>query len=195
MHGIGGEQHAGQAQLGDHLLGGGDLVALDVDLAVRQQDRGVRGEGAQCLGCLAVIEMVEAALQGFAVKRHDRHLPRRGRQQAAGVLAKSVFQGVAVERLQDGAQRVERRRPLQGAAEQRVEHQPALLQKADDVAVRRRAGQQRQYGEQQKRRQGIAFARRGSGTSLIAARSRENGTMAASKAQELPIKKSHILAQ
>jgi hypothetical protein len=161
MQGIGGEQHAGQAQLGDHLLGGGDLVALDVDLAVRQQDRGVRGEGAQCLGCLAVIEMVEAALQGFAVERHDRHPARfRRRQQAPGVLAKGVFQGVAVECLQDGAQRVERRRPLQSAAEQRVEDDPALLQKADDVAVRGRAGQQRQYGEQQKRRQRIAFALR-----------------------------------
>ena len=111
------------------------------------------------------------------------------------MLAKGVFQGVAVECLQDGAQRVERRRPLQGAAEQRVEDDPALLQEADDVAVRGRAGQQRQYGEQQKRRQGIAFARRGSGTSLNASRSRENGTMAASKAQELPIKESHSLVQ
>src|SRR4051794_34081151 len=36
VQGVGGEQHTGQVQLGDHPLGGGDLVALDVDFAVRQ---------------------------------------------------------------------------------------------------------------------------------------------------------------
>jgi hypothetical protein len=36
MQGVGGEQHAGQAQLLDHPLGGRDLVALDVDFAVRE---------------------------------------------------------------------------------------------------------------------------------------------------------------
>jgi len=78
-----------------------------MSISLCQQDRGVRGEGAQCLGRLLVVEMVEAALQGLAVERHDRHPAQfRRRQQAAGVLAKSVFQGVAVERLQDGAQRV-----------------------------------------------------------------------------------------
>jgi hypothetical protein len=39
---VGGEQHAGQAQFSNHALGGGDLVALDVDFAVRQQDRRLR---------------------------------------------------------------------------------------------------------------------------------------------------------
>ena len=56
------------------------------------------------------------------------------------MLAKSLFQGVAVKPPQDGAQRVERRRSLQSAAEQSVENGPALLQEADDVAVRGRAG-------------------------------------------------------
>jgi hypothetical protein len=112
-------------------------------------------------------------------------------------LAKSVFQGVAVERLQDGAQRVERRRPLQGAAKQRVEHQPALLQKADDVAVRGRAGQQRQHGKQQKRRQGITFARRPSRIGNLAHRSekpgeRNHGSLQSSGTAD---QKSHILAQ
>ena len=60
MEGVGGEQHAGQIQLGDHPLRRRDLVALDVDFAVRQQDRRLRGEGAQRLGRLAVVEVVEA---------------------------------------------------------------------------------------------------------------------------------------
>jgi hypothetical protein len=119
MQGVSSEQHTAQTQRGDHLLGSRDLVALDVDFGVRQQDRGIRGEGAQRLGRLLVVEVVEATLQGLAVERHDRHPARfRRRQQASGVLAKRLFQGVAVKHLQDGAQRVERRRWIQGAAEQ-----------------------------------------------------------------------------
>jgi hypothetical protein len=114
MQGVGGEQHAGQAQLGDHPLGGWDLVALDVDVAVRQQDRRFRGEGAQRLGRLAVGEVIEAALKGLAIERDDRHPARFRRwQQALGMPAESLFQSVAVEGLQDGAQGVERRRPFQ----------------------------------------------------------------------------------
>jgi hypothetical protein len=76
----------------------------------------------------------------------------RPRQQTLGVSAKRLFQGVAVQALQDGAHGVDRRRPLQREAEQRVQDDPALLQKDDDAAVRRRTGQQRQHGEQKKRR-------------------------------------------
>src|SRR3954453_8635428 len=78
MEGVGGEQRAGQAQLLDHPLRRRDLVALDVDFTVRQQDRRLRGEGAQRLGRLAVGEVVEAALQGLAVERDDRHPSRPG---------------------------------------------------------------------------------------------------------------------
>ena len=171
MQGVGREQHTAQAQLGDHLLGSRDFIALDVDFGVRQQDRGLRGEGAQRLGRLLVVEMVEAALQGLAVERHDRHPAQfRRRQQVPGVLAKSLFQGGAVKHLQDSAQRVERRRSLQGTAEQGVEDDPALLQEADDVAVRGRAGQQRQHGEQQQRRQRIALALRASWIGNLAQR-------------------------
>jgi hypothetical protein len=159
MEGVGGEQHAGQAQLGDHPLGGRDLVALHVDFAVRQQDRRLRGEGAQRLGRLAVVEVVEAALQGLAVECDDRPPSRLHRwQQALGVPAERLFQGIAVQVLKHGAQGVDRRRPLQSEAEHRVERDPALVQKDDDAAVRGRAGQQRQHGEQKKRRQRIAPA-------------------------------------
>ena len=46
MQSVGSEQHTAQAQLGDHLLGSRNFIALDVDFGVRQQDRGIRGEGA-----------------------------------------------------------------------------------------------------------------------------------------------------
>ncbi|HYI70896.1 MAG TPA: hypothetical protein VEX87_14175 [Skermanella sp.] len=108
MEGVGGEQHAGQAQLGDHPLGGGDLVALDVDFAVRQQDRRLGGEGAQRLGRLAVVEVVEAALQGLAAERDDRHPVIGLRHQALGVPAERLFQGVAVQVLKHRAQDVDR---------------------------------------------------------------------------------------
>jgi len=83
VQGVGGEQHAGQTQLGDHPLRRRDLVALDVDFAVRQQDRRLGGEGAQRLGRLAVGEVVEAALQGLAVECHDRHPSRFGSRPSA----------------------------------------------------------------------------------------------------------------
>jgi hypothetical protein len=80
------------------------------------------------------------------------------RQQALGVPAERLFQGVAVQLLKHAAQGVDRRRPPQGDAEHRVERDPALVQKDDDAAVRGRAGQQRQHGEQKKWRQRIALA-------------------------------------
>jgi len=76
------------------------------------------------------------------------------------VAAERLFQGVAVHLLKHAAQGVERRWPLQGDTEYRVEREPALVQENDDAAVRGRAGQQRQHGEQQKRRQRIAPALR-----------------------------------
>ena len=57
---------------------------------------------------LLVVEMVEAAPQGLAVERDDRRpAGSAGGSKAAGVAAEGVFQGSAVERLQDGAQRVD----------------------------------------------------------------------------------------
>ncbi len=160
MERVGGEQHAAQAQLLDHPLGRRDLVALGGDLAVRQQDRRLRGERAERLGRLAVGEVVDAALERLAVERDRRHPALGARQQAGGVPAERPFQGGAVEVLQHGVQGVDRRRPPQGEAEQRVEHLPALLQEDGDAAVRGRAGQQRQHREQQQRRQRIALALR-----------------------------------
>ncbi len=141
--------------------------------------------------------MVDAALQGLAVERHDRHPAWfRRRQQAPGMAAKSLFQGVAINGLQDGAQRIERRRPFQRAAEQRVEDDPALLQEGDDAAVGGRPGQQRQHGEQQEGRQRIALALRAPRIGNLAQRiqkpgERNHGNPAD---QELPIKDSHILS-
>ncbi len=97
MQGIGSEQHAAQAQVLDHPLGGGDLIALVIDLAVCQQDRRLGGKRAERLGRLAVVEVVEAALQRLTVEGDGRHLSLRAHQQALGVSAERPLQGIAVQ--------------------------------------------------------------------------------------------------
>src|SRR5512134_4100457 len=63
VHGIGGEHHPAQSQLTDHLLGSGDLVRFIVDFRVGEDNGRSRGEGRQRLNRLAVVDVVEAAVQ------------------------------------------------------------------------------------------------------------------------------------
>jgi len=61
MHGVDGEQRARQAEFGDELLEGrnfgGFFLALDMGGCERQ----TRRKGAENVGCLAILELVEAA--------------------------------------------------------------------------------------------------------------------------------------
>ena len=69
MHGVGGEDDAAEAEIPDHLLGGGDFVRFVLDLGVRQNDGRAGGEGRQCLGRPAVVDVVEAGGNNW---RRDR---------------------------------------------------------------------------------------------------------------------------
>ena len=71
MQGIGGEQHPAHAECFDQRLRGRDLLGRATDLLVRQDQRGLAGERAQHVRCGAVVQMVEAALERFAVQRDD----------------------------------------------------------------------------------------------------------------------------
>ena len=161
VHGIGGEDNTGQSQVPDHLLRGRDLVGLVVDLGMRQDDGRGRPEGRQRLGCLAVVDVIEAASQRLAVERDNRlfaHLTLR--QQGFRMASERVFKGLGVQRLEHGAQGVHHRRPLQVDPEVVIEVLPTVLQEGDDAAVRPGPAQQGQHREHQQIRQRIPLALR-----------------------------------
>src|SRR3954451_15098152 len=101
VQGIGGEQHAAQAQLLDQRLRRRDLVALG-DLLVGQDERRLAGERAEHLRRGQVVEMVEAAAQRLAVQR-DAPPPRRGggAPELLGVAAEGGLQLGRLERQEE----------------------------------------------------------------------------------------------
>jgi hypothetical protein len=64
---VGGQERAGQAQLGDQRRHGRDLVGDGRQLAVGQDQRRLAGAGAEHVGGGPVVQVVEAALEGLAV--------------------------------------------------------------------------------------------------------------------------------
>ena len=103
VHGVKREQAPGQAEGRDHLLGGGDFIALLGDRQVAEDDLAVAGERAQHMGRLAIVEGVEAAAQRLAVDGHaDRGGPvfspvfssvfNRRRRQFGRVLAENPLE-------------------------------------------------------------------------------------------------------
>jgi hypothetical protein len=59
----------GDAEFGEQRLGCRNFVGLFVDVDMGEYQRGVGGEGTQQLGGGAVMEVVKAAAQRFAVQR------------------------------------------------------------------------------------------------------------------------------
>src|SRR5665811_2587878 len=103
-----GEQAAGQAEGGDHLLGGGDLVAFLRNRQVAENDLAVGGKGAQQMRRLAVVESVEAAAQGFPVNGHrrwDACALGRNVRQSGGMRAERPLDLLGVQAVQDEAHR------------------------------------------------------------------------------------------
>ena len=114
MHGIGREHDAPQFQLVDHLLCCRDFVGLLVDFRVGEHDRRWRGKGGQGLRCLLVTQMIETAPKRLAVERNRQPVAGLAcRKQGFGMAPEHRLESVGLQRLQDGAQRVHRRRPFQ----------------------------------------------------------------------------------
>jgi hypothetical protein len=104
MYGVSSEQHTAQAQQGEHLLGNQDLVVLNFGFGVRQHDRGVRGEGAQCPSHILLGQIVEAALQGLVTTdiwpgSADANRPRAcWRKACSGTSRSSVGRDIILDR-------------------------------------------------------------------------------------------------
>jgi hypothetical protein len=157
VQGVGGEQDAPQAQPLDQRLRRRDLVALD-DLLVGQDERRLAGERAEHLRRGPVVQVVEAAAQRLAVQRDDP-LRRRsgGAPELLGVAAEGGLEVGRVERVQEGAQRVDGRGAAAGA-EGGVEPLAVHADEQADAAVGGGARQDGQHREQQQVGQRVALA-------------------------------------
>jgi hypothetical protein len=157
VQGVGGEQGAAHAKGLDQGLGGRDLVRRVANLLVGQDQGGLAGEGAQHVRGGPVVQVVEAVPERLAVERdHARPRCRHPLAERPRMLAEGGLQGGRIERLEQGTQGVDGRRPAQPGPEHRVE---ALAMHADedqDAAVGGGARQDGQHGEEQQVRERVA---------------------------------------
>ena len=145
VQGVGREQDAVQAQLLDQRLGRRDLVALG-DLLMGQDERRLAGERAEHLGGGLIVQVVEAAPQRLAVQRDDPP-PRCGADvtKMLGVAAEGGLDLGRVERVQEGAQRVDRWGAAEAGAEGHVQPLAMHADEQADAAVGGGAGQDGQH--------------------------------------------------
>src|SRR3954468_16328951 len=129
------------------------------DLLVGQDERRFAGEGAEHLRRGPVVQVVEAAAQRLAVQRDDPP-PRRGRSviEPLGVAAEGGLQLGRVERVQEGAQRVDGGGAAEAGVEGGVEPLAVHADEQADAAVGSGAGQHRQDAEQQQVGEAVAPA-------------------------------------
>ncbi len=102
---------------------------------MRKHERGVGGERAQHLRRGAVVELVKAAAQRFAIES-DAAVPRRGarRLQQGGMAAEGRLHPGRVEPLEDVADGRVRRRAAPVQAEGRVQLAAVDVDEGDDAA-------------------------------------------------------------
>jgi hypothetical protein len=158
MQGIGGEQHAGQAQVLHQRRHGRDFARRPGHLPVGQDEGGVAGEGAEHMSCGPVVQMVEAAAQGFAVERDGAlsgHLD--GPIQLLRMAAEGVLEIVPAERQEHMTQRVHGRSPPEAHPEGRIQAVALDCDEGDDLLIGGRPCQNRQNREQQQMPQAIAL--------------------------------------
>ena len=158
MQGIGGEQHAGQAQLGDQRRHGRDLAGRPGHLPVGQDEGGVTGKRAEHMSRFPVVQVIEAAAQRLAIER-DGALPGHldGPVQLLRMAAEGALEIVLVERQEQTAQRVHGRRPSEARPEGSVQAVALDGDEGDDLLVGGRPRQNRENREQQQMAQAIAL--------------------------------------
>ena len=161
MQGIDREDDAGQAQVPDQGSRALNLRGHIRHLLMAEDQRRVRGEGAEHVGRGAIGQPVEAAPQRLAVQCHGApRLIRPGAAEVPGMAPEGCFQLLRVERQEQVAQRVDRRRAAQARAEGPVEPVAVDAQEGDDAAVGGRAREHGQHREQQQVGERIAPALR-----------------------------------
>src|SRR3954449_9794627 len=155
MQGIGGEQHAGQAQVLHQRRHGRDLAGRPGHLLVGQDEGGVTGKGAEHMSCGPVVQVIEAAAQRLAIKC-DGALPSH-LDRPVQLVRMAAEGSLEIVPLEQTAQRVHRRCPAQAGAEGGVQAVALNGDEGDDLLVGGRPCENR---EQQQMAQAIALSLR-----------------------------------
>src|SRR5215217_332242 len=159
VQGVGGEQRSPHAELPDQGLRRRDLLGRGADLLVRQDQRGLAGEGAQHVRGRRVVQVVEAAPERLAVERdHPRPRSRCRLAERPGMPAEGGLQIGRLERLEQAAERVHGRRAPEARAEGGVQALPVDADEDPDAAVGGGARQDGQHGEEQQVGERVAAA-------------------------------------
>jgi len=147
---IGGEHHAGQAQGRDQLWRRRDLTGGAGYFAMGEDQRVIRGEGAQHMRGGLIMQVIEAAPERLAVQGHRVQARVRPRPvQITRMAAESGFEIGRVERQQQIAQRVERRSAAEAGTENLVQALAMDADEGDDALIRGCPGQNCEDGEEQ----------------------------------------------
>ena len=149
MHGIDGDESAGEAELGEQSLHRRDFVRLLVAVEMRQHQRCVGGERAQNVRGFAVLEMVEAVAQRLAVDG-DVALPRVAglRVENGGVTAEYLLHRSCIQLLENEPDRAVGRRAPPRQREKVAQSNEMDIDETVNCTVRVGPRHYRQDGEQ-----------------------------------------------
>jgi hypothetical protein len=148
VHGIDGDESAGETEFDKQCLHRGDFVRLLITVEMRQHQRGVGGKHAQNMRGFAVLEMIEAVAQRLAVDG-DMALPRGSglRVQNGGMAPKNVFHRSRIQLLENEPDRAVGRRASPRQRERAAQPSEMDIDEAVDCPVRVGPGHHRQNGE------------------------------------------------
>jgi len=161
VHGVASDDVSSHVEFGQQLLHSRNFVGFLIDFDVSEDQRRIDRESAEHLFGLGVVEIVEAALQRFAVERDDAALGLVGRAvEEGGVFTKRLFDIRGVEPLQNIANGRMRRRSFPLDLESCIQRSPMRLEVGLDAAIRIGPAHDGEDGKQQYVRQPIEFALR-----------------------------------
>src|SRR6195952_496395 len=165
--------HPGQTQLTDQRRNTGNFVGLAVNFKMGKDDLLGDRKRTQGMHRLAIVDRVEAASEGLAIQCDERQSLLGGAvtHEMLGIATRARLQGIATNRMQKQAHRVDRRRTLEITAKHLIEKLPTLAHENDDMGKTLRPRQHRQDAGQKKIRQreapSLGTARIGNGTQSV----------------------------
>ena len=150
VHGVERDDAVSDLEFAEQLLCGGDFIGLFLDIDMSQDQAGLDVECVQQLGCLAVVEVVEASPECLPVQRDAApRLVVCSIAQASGVTTEHLLDSLWIEALEDITNSSVSRRTLPAQTEGGVQPAAMHLDKGLDRAEGIATGDHGEDGEQQ----------------------------------------------
>jgi hypothetical protein len=149
VHGIDGDENAGEAEFGEQCLHRRDFVRLLVAIKMRQHQGSVRRKYAQDMSGLAVLEMIEAVAQRLAIDCNVV-LPLLGslRVENGSMAPEHLLYRSRIQLLENEPDRAVGRRAPPSQREKVAQPSEMDIDEAVDRTVRVRPGHHRQNSKQ-----------------------------------------------